>query len=470
MTASPSVTARQLGPAAVVVGVNLVLLALLVVVGPIAPVGLLVLTAGGWWLATRPQRGILLLVALVPFDGLLLLVPHPGVVDGWKEALALACLGASFVAPVGVRAPAGSRRPGWLIPVAALLGLSTASAVVVGGLASLLGLKIGFFYLTTAWAIWRCPLDHRERDRLVTILLACGIVTAAYGVVQQVLGAARLVSFGYEYNSAVRFSGSFLRSFSTFVQPFGFGFYLMLVVLLTLPGALRDPHRLRSRIFLWSLPLLSAGILSTVVRGAWLGLAVGVVYLASTRHRALFLLLPVAVVAVLLLPADAASSALSSRSTGERTSGWSENRHHVVQRPFGSGVGSTGAPAEKAAELAKDTGPTYQPDNQYFVALYELGPLGLWLLLLVYASALGATRRAARTRAGPDGDLASGMSAVIVAVMAASTVSSILQIFPMDVLWWVLLAVIASVPAASAHPDDPPAPPGTRAELVGAHA
>jgi len=457
ITASGLTRARRLGSSTTALGVNAALLAVLTARGPMVALALLVLAGGAVLISERPQRGVLLLVALVPFDGLLLLIAHPGLIDGWKEALALVCLAATFVAPASARALGGQDAPGWLVPVGGLLLLSVVSAAAVGGLASLLGLKIGFFYLIAAWALWRCPLDAAERDRLVTILLAGGIVAAAYGVAQQVIGAAGLVSLGYEYNTTVRFSGSFLRSFSTFVQPFGFGFYLMVVVLMALPGALRDPGRLRSRVLFWSMPLLIAGILSTVVRGAWLGLAVGVVYLAATRHRSLLLVLPVAVVAVLLLlPSEAASSALSSSSTGERAAGWTENLRHVAQRPFGSGVGSTGASAEKAAELAEIADDSYQPDNQYFVALYELGPLGLWLLVVLLAAAFTSTRRVARDREGADGDLAAGVAAVVVAAVAASTVSSFLQIFPMDVLWWVLLAVVACTAAEASAPADSP--------------
>jgi hypothetical protein len=452
ITAAGQATARRVGPLVTVMAANAALLLLLLVGGATLVVLLLVLAGVGLLVAERPQRGILLLLALVPFDGLLLVVPHPSLAEGWKEAITIVTLGATFVAPATARAPRRRAAPAWLLPVAALFLLSVASSAVVGGLAAGLGIKIGFFYVLAAWAVWRCPLDPAERDRLVTILLGGGIVTAAYGVAQQAIGAVGLVSLGYEYNTTVRFAGGFLRSFSTFVQPFGFGFYLMTVVLVALPGALRDPGRLRSRVLFWSLPLISAAVLATIVRGAWLGLAVGVVYLAAARHRSLLILLPIALTAVLLLPSEAATSALSSSSTGERAAGWAENLHAVSRHPFGLGVGSSGAAAEKAAEVSQRSTPVYQPDNQYFLALYELGPLGLWMLALLFWAAFATSRAVARTRRGADGDLAWGVTAFVLAAAAASTVSSFLQIFPMDVLWWVLLAVVACVAAEAPEP------------------
>jgi len=56
-------------------------------------------------IVNRPQRGILLMIFILPFDGLLLLVDLPGVVGGWKEALTLGIVGATFDGP---------SHPGWL--------------------------------------------------------------------------------------------------------------------------------------------------------------------------------------------------------------------------------------------------------------------------------------------------------------------------------------------------------------------
>src|SRR5919199_752435 len=95
---------------------------------------------------TRPQRGLLLLAALAPFNGLLLVAHLPAWVSGWKEALVLVTLAATMVAPPGARA--GARPlPGWWPAAGALFGLGLASAAVVGGLQALVGMKVTFFYV-----------------------------------------------------------------------------------------------------------------------------------------------------------------------------------------------------------------------------------------------------------------------------------------------------------------------------------
>lgn len=414
----------------------------------------------------RPQRGMLLLLTLVPFNGLLEIVPHPGWASAWKEALVVAVLGATFLAPASTRAPAGRRLPSWFPAVAALLAVSVGSAATTGGAAAAYGLKISFFYLLIAWAVWRCPPDPAERDRMVTILFATAVICAVYGLAQQNLGADQLNGMGYEYNTTIRFAGGLLRSFSSFVQPFGFGFYVMAVMLVGLAVVLADPKRLRSRLFLLCMPVMFAGMLTSVVRGAWLGFAAGIVYLGFRRHRGLLLVVPLAMVAVLLLPSNTTSeAAFSPQSTQERATGWGERTQELLSRPFGAGMGSTGAAAEKAQNLGGVLDADYYaPDNQFFLVLYELGVLGLWCLLLLFGWVLVSLRRAERGLAGVDGALAAGVSAMVVAAAVASLTASYLQIFPMDVLWWVLITVVAT----TASPSGSTPAPAASAALVNA--
>ncbi|HUP68722.1 MAG TPA: O-antigen ligase family protein [Acidimicrobiales bacterium] len=447
--ALPAICTRPEFP--LLVAVNVPVVALVAVLGPpgVATVALLAcgvpLAIG---LAQRPQRGLLVLAALAPFNGLLIIVPHPPALDGWKEGLVLATLLCTFLAPATARADSKERLPGWSPAVIGLVGLAVVSGLAIGGAQALVGLKVGYFFVLVAVAVWRCPLDGRERDRLVTILMVVGALTAAYGLVQQVLGAGRLNAMGYPYNDTIRFTGGFLRSFSTFNQPFGFGFFLMVVLLVGIPQALSEPRRWRNRVFLLLLPLLGLGLLSSVVRGAWLGAAVGIAYLGAHRYRVLLLLIPLAAVSVAFLPGEFASSALSPSSAEQRTSSWQENIGRVLAHPLGVGVGASGAAAEKVA--GPDGAKTYQPDNFYFKILLELGLLGLWLLVLLLVAAFACTRAAAKRLAGRDAALASGVSAMVVAAAAASVVATYFEIFPMDLLFWLLIAVVARCDPESA--------------------
>jgi hypothetical protein len=63
-------------------------------------------------LTRRPQLGLILLVAVAPLYGLLQIIPHPGIVAGYKEGILVFSLFATFVSPPrrGGRSRVGSSR------------------------------------------------------------------------------------------------------------------------------------------------------------------------------------------------------------------------------------------------------------------------------------------------------------------------------------------------------------------------
>jgi hypothetical protein len=448
----PLVLGQLLLLALIVSGVSLPVLAVTVA-------GLSVAVPAVALIVRRPQRGLLLLAALAPYNSLLIIVPHPGIVAGWKEALLLGTLGLTIPASLCNRGEPGRRRPDWWLAAAALLVVGLASAAAVGGTQGLVGLKILFFAWLVALAVWRCPFDRSERDLLVTILMANGFLTATWGLAQQVLGHAFLHSLGYPYQSVIMFSGDFLRSFSTFNQPFGFAFFLMIVLLMGVPVALEDRRRLRNRLFLAALPVYSLGLLSAVVRGAMLGLVGGAIYLGLSRHKRLLLLLPVAAVVLVVVPANVASSVLSDSSGKARGHVWATGLSFLVARPLGVGIGSSGAAQEKAAQVSGTlTGSSnlLQLDNYYYKLAYELGVVGLWLFVLILLVAFLSARGAQARLVGEDAAFSAGAAAVVVASALACTVAGYLEIFPIDFYFWLIVGTVAScfpAPRPAQHAD-----------------
>lgn len=439
----PRVDARLV---AVVVAGNVVVFGLLV-----AGLGLLLLflvlaVPAALAIADRPQRGVLALAGLAPFDGVLEILPLPALADYWTEALAVVVLAGTFVAPASARGRPDRPLPTWRIGVYGFVGIAVLSALTVAPVQAAVGLKISFFYIVALVAVWRCPLDERERDRFVSILMAVGLLAALIGLGQQLVGPAALAALGYEYNSTIRFAGSFMRSFSTFVQPFGFGFFLMVVLLIGIPVALDDVRRLRHRFFLALLPVYGLALLSTIVRGAWLGVLLGGVYLGAHRYRILLLGLPLALLVLVAVPPEAVGTALSSSSSVERAEGWQANVERVGDHPLGEGIGSTGSAALSVVRLGGDAN-TYQTDNYYFKVVLELGILGLWAFLLALAGIFGQQRRASKLLRGPDAALAAGAGAATIAAAGACFVASYFDIFPMDFLFWVLAGIVADLTA-----------------------
>ncbi len=430
------------GALVLVTGRSPLLLLAAILVAPVVVGGLVALVL-------RPQRGVLLLAALLPFDGLQQIWGFPA---GWKEALTIAVLGATFVAPFAARSATRRELPQWAYLIIALTALGLISAAVVGGTRGLVGLKVGFFYLLLGFAVWRCPFNGRERDHLVTILMATGFATAVFGLVQQLLGAERLVDLGYEFNTDIRTTGGFLRSFSTFDTSFAFALYLMVVLLIGLAVAMRAPRRLRNQLFFLSIPVILAAMAVTITRVAVLGLVAGLVYLAIAKYRSLVLVLidGIVIAAVLLVIAASFSGAfLSTTSSEARFDLWGENVAEIAAHPFGTGVGASGAAAEKAADVAGIDEEVFQPDNYYFKVAYEFGVIGLWLFALFLVAAATSTHQAARRLTGSDAALASGVTACVIAAAVASVVATYFEIFPLDAFFWLLLAVVATCPSES---------------------
>ena len=348
----------------------------------------------------------------------------------------------------------GTRPGSW--PVGGLIALGLVSAVIVGGQQALTGFRIDYFYVLLGIAVWRCPLSERERDRLVTVLMVTGFLTAVWGICQQVLGAVWLNSVGYQYTTITTI-GSFMRSFSTFTGDYEFGFFLMAVLLMGMPCALSDTRRLRNKVFLLCLPIFGLALALTFFRGGWLGVSIGGLYLGIRRYRVLLLALPAALLALLLLPGSFISTSGSTTSLGERTAGWVQNFDQVVSHPFGAGIGATGAAAQKLAELeaqaqAGTSSSTpldintsipgtsvYQPDNYYYEALYDLGLPGLWMWILLLVSSFLFAARLAGSTSGMESNFALGVSAFVLAAATCSFFASFFENYPMDLLFWLLI-------------------------------
>jgi hypothetical protein len=332
--------------------------------------------------------------------------------------------------------------------VAALFALGVVSAAGVGADQGLLGLRVIFFYVLVALAVWRCPLGVRERDQLVTIIMVMGLVTAVVGIGQQLIGETRLVDLGYSYERSVRTAGGYLRSFSTFFTNFPFALFLMLVLLIGIPSALVDTKRLRNRLFLLAIPVLLGGLVASITRAAWIGLAVGVIYIGVTRFRSLLALVVhgVAWIALALVVGGGISGVfLSGESLQDRFDIWGTNVTEIAEHPVGQGIGSTGSAADKLTEQSgKSKKDVLQPDNYYFKTTLELGVFGLWLLLLLFVTAFSSAHGSARRLRGYDGALATGFAASVLAAATVSLVATYFEVFPMDAYFWMLLAVVAT--------------------------
>lgn len=426
--------------------------------------GLLGLLVAWRFIAASPPRGLLILAALVPFNGIVPVLGLPGIVSGWKEGLILLTLAAAI--RYRLRTPHPAPRivefAPWIPAAAALVVLGAVSALTVFHLAGILAIKITFFYMVTVTAIlWLAPFSATDRDRLVTVLMVTGVVTSFLGLAQQVAGPQRMIELGFQYGQQVRAAGGLFRTFSTFNQPFPFALFVMTSLLVGGAVALADPGRRRNLLFLVCTPVMAVAMTTSIVRASILGLIIGMVWLGVLRFRILLGVLGAAAavlaLAVPMFPAQRVSALISGSSLTERSDGWTAIFDSILKHPFGIGLGSTGSAADSIAVAGGGkAGVRYQPDNYYVKLLVELGPLGLWFFVTILVIALVGTIRAAQRLTGPDAALALGVSASLVATVFASFVATYFEIFPLDVYFWLLLGAVAcAVPARPADGASP---------------
>jgi O-Antigen ligase len=409
----------------------------------------------------RPQRGVLLVAALVPLHGLLDIAPEAMRFPAWKEGLILLTLAAAAFAPSRGREPRPALRWWWFAVALAVFG--TVSALATLGTSGIFAIKVTFFYMITLPLIlYLCPFTARDRENLVTIMMSLGVFCAIVGIAQQVVGAGALSRLGYTYGQNLQLTNGMLRSFSTFQNPFQYAFFLMIVLLVGSSVALANTKNMRNQLFLLASPLLLIGIGVSLVRSAIIGVVVGLVLLAVCRFRSIFrVLIPAGVVAVgaaiVLVSTKFGDSLLSGTSLSERGRGWKFVFGMAYDKPFGSGLGATGAAAERL--MVESYGPRvralkltvgdsfiwgrpYQPDNYYIKVLLELGPIGLWLLVALLIAVFLATLRAARQLPDPDGAFAFGVTATVLASVVAAVTSTYFEIFPEDFYFWLLVASV----------------------------
>jgi hypothetical protein len=345
-------------------------------------------------------------------------------VGGVKDVVCLAAFtAAALLCAIEKRWP--DRYVGYLVLI--LLGLYVVNVGGGHGAAWGQGLRLTGEPLLLLLVGFTLPNPRRNARYALGALLVTGCVVAAYGLLQQVLGGARLVALGYSYNDQVRNVSGLLRSFGTFDDPFGYASYLTFAI-----GALIFWRRRDA--FTWGIgALLLLGLAVSYVRTAALFLvafAALILLRARLTVPALALVTALVVIAVLSLGSATGSqtvaypvltkgggSQLVNRPVGSlvlngRISAW---KAAVGDRPqdwfLGRGVGKVGTAAARAsysltASAASTSAGTSSSntavDSGYLATIADVGIIGLLVQLALFARLLwmGATAARAGDRYG----------------------------------------------------------------------
>jgi len=279
--------------------------------------------------------------------------------------------------------------------------------------------------------------DPRRTLRWATgALIVAAFVAALVGLLQQVVGAPRLISLGYSYEAQVRTIGGRLRSFGTFDQPFDYAtvlaFGLAGVLLWTRRGLAATVAGVA----------IAAGLTVSYVRGAVLSvLAVVALLLARKRYvaTAVFLLAATAASAVVLVlvatrptpgPVVQAGPSIYLTLNG-RTRSWRAALGRPATWAFSRGVGLYGTAAQRAAQSSQLGSPAAgvhaaAADSGYLATLSDVGLVGLAVLLTMFGRILVLLRRAIHRNE----QLAWVGTGVVVVLMLDAALRSSLTGFP----------------------------------------
>ncbi|MGI9147194.1 MAG: O-antigen ligase family protein [Chloroflexota bacterium] len=305
--------------------------------------------------------------------------------------------------------------------------------------------------------------SERRLVRLARWLMCAGALQGAVGAVLMLLSPlsqltllSRLQVIGYPTTDVLRYVPgpndtytNQLRAIGTSVDPNVFGGTLMLALaLIVVQWSAPRPVLPRWVLVLLALPT-AAGVLLSLSRASWLGLAAGLGLIGALRYRRILLVGGVVGLAVLATPAgqDVLARFVSGFSTADRATafrvGEYANALTLVQRYPLLGIGFG---------LSPDIDVTAGVSSVYLLVAEQTGVLGL----SAYVVALLTTWwTGARGLAGPpdsaETEQLQGVQAAFLAALSAALVAGLLdhyfanQAFPHAVaLFWLYAAALVS--------------------------
>jgi O-antigen ligase len=309
--------------------------------------------------------------------------------------------------------------------------------------------------------------DPRRTLRWAAVaLIVAALIAATVGLLQQVVGAPRLISLGYSYQAQVRTIGGHLRSFGTFDQPFDYATVLAFGLAGVLLWARRGAATTVAGV------VIVAGLGVSYVRGAALSVVALVALLLARKGSlatAVALLAATAAAAVVVVVASTRPTPGPIVQTGPsiyltlngRTRSWRAALGKPSTWAFGRGVGLYGTAALRATQKFQPAGsatqaPTMAADSGYLATLSDVGIVGLIVLLAMFGRILVLLRRAiARNE-----QLAwFGLGVVLVLILDAALRSSLTGFPTADIAF-----LFAGLTLAATHkPERPEAPAPGRA-------
>ncbi len=268
--------------------------------------------------------------------------------------------------------------------------------------AVLLGVKTNLVAIAL-YFIAQTPLAKQSilKTKLFWIVVAPAVVVSLLAIMQSFFIPPDFLSnFGYNSNTInprqiIDGSIDFLRSFSTLGGPNQLGSYLVVPLVFVLVYGIRLK---KWWLLACGLPI-TAGIVLSFSRSAWIGAIIGVlvaIFIAIDKKWRLYFAIAsgvfICLVSVLVITQINSNTAIENvllhgRYFENRIEGSDKGRlesvvatsAEIINSPFGHGLGSAGPSSFKADNPVI-------PENWYLQIAYEIGLAGLLLYILAFAS------------------------------------------------------------------------------------
>jgi hypothetical protein len=332
---------------------------------------------------------------------------------------------------------------------------------------SILGLRSWLLYLGFYFVGFYTLRSVKQVERLYTVLLVLGILTAAYGVYQWRAGPEAFANWSDYYGQYARLawvaqSGVVFRAFSTFVAAGTFGGNMALLMLLAFSVAVSSRIRFKWRIVAAvAFVLMGVGITTSGSRGPvahlMLAGAVGIAFIPGIRPKITVgflgvLMTGVAVFLVLFLVGPVVSERYSTildpqsffwKWFNPLTVGIRVAREH----PFGMGLGYTaGIPMFIPSPVFRDL-PLLNVDSGYGSAAAELGLLGLgFFAYFALKVGIEGFRAWNQLPVGRLRDLLLGPALLATTYPMVSVIFQPQAALPSSIYFWLLIGMLMKAP------------------------
>jgi O-antigen ligase len=289
-------------------------------------------------------------------------------------------------------------------------------------------------------------LNKNQFRALFNWLILLGTFIGIHGVYQYIIGVP-IPPLWIDASEATLKT----RVYSIVGSPNVLGSFLVLIIPVALSQALAAPDRLARYYYLACLAPMTASLIFTYSRGAWLAMFCAfAVYGLLYNWRLLFVLGLAAYAAPKAVPGIASrvgylmspAYLLSSARAG-RVSRWNKAIEVWQNHPLtGEGFGRYGG-----AVAARNIPGSNYVDNFYLKTLAETGILGLAALALLLLSGLRCALNAYSRLSDPSlRSLAGGIIAGLTGVLVHNGVENIFEVPMMTTYFWLLLGAVAAMP------------------------